>query len=402
MRRYRELLSTPGVLRLTSAVLLSRVTTSMLNLALLVAATRAYGYAAAGLVLAAFAASTAVAGPARGRLADRHEPRRVMLALLAGHAVANLGLLACLLSATPVGPLLAAAALLGVTVPPAGPVVRGAWPGLVPPAWLPTAYAFDAALNTASFVSGPMVAGGLLLALPPIWVVAITGVLKVTGDALVALAPALRRPEPAGPRRRGFFGPLADGRIRLLLGMIALDTFAVGCLEVTAVAAASGRGSAGVFTSLLALGAVVSGIAYGARTWPGGPRAQLLVLHAGAALALAGGALAPPAGAGFAGIGAAFLAAGLLTGPVETVQQVLVGEVSAAGQRVEAFAWVFSTMWAGFAIGTTVAGRLAETGGTAATLFAAAAGQLAIVLVAALAVAGLRRPATSAAPGRAH
>jgi hypothetical protein len=53
-------------------------------------------------------------------------------------------------------------------------------------------------------------------------------------------------------------------------------------------------------------------------------------------------------------------------------------------------------MWAGFGIGTTVAGRLAEAGGTTATLLAAAAGQLAIVLVAALSVAGLRRPATPA------
>jgi hypothetical protein len=318
-----------------------------------------------------------------------------MLRLLAGHAVAYLGLLACLLWTAPIAPLLLAAALLGVTVPPAGPVVRGAWPTLVPPARLSTAYAFDAALNTASFVSGPMVAGGLLLVLPPVAAVAITGAVKVTGDALVAITPALRRPEPAGPAgRTGFFGPLADGRIRLLLGMIVLDTFAFGCLEVTAVAAASGRGSAGVFTSLLALGAVVSGIVYGARAWPGGPRAQLLVLHAGAAVALAAGALAPPAGAGFAGIGAAFLAAGLLTGPVETVQQVLVGEVSAAGQRIEAFAWVFATMWAGFGVGTTVAGRLAESGGTMATLLAAATGQLTIVLLAALNVSGLRRPAT--------
>jgi MFS family permease len=396
VRRYRELLAIPGVPRLTLAVLLSRVTTSMLNLALLVAATRAYGYAVAGLVLMAFAVSNAVVGPVRGRLADRREPRQVLLRLLAGHAVAYLGLLACLLLATPAAPLLFAAALLGVTMPPAGPVVRGAWPDLVPAARLPTAYAFDAALNTASFVSGPMVAGGLLLMLPPVAVVAITGALKVIGDALVALAPALRRPEPAGPRRRGLFGPLTDGRIRLLLGMIALDTFAFGCLEVTAVAAASGQGSAGVFTSLLALGGVVSGIAYGARAWPGGPRAQLLVLHSGAALALAGGSLAPPAGAGFVAVGAAFLAAGLLTGPVETVQQVLVGEVSAVGQRIEAFAWVFAVMWAGFGVGTTVAGRLAELGGTAATLLAAAGGQLAIVVVAALSVAGLRRPATSA------
>ncbi len=396
MRRYRELFATPGVARLTFAVLLSRLTTSMLNLALLVAATQAYGYAAAGLVLMAFAVSNAVVGPARGRLADRREPRQVLLRLLAGHVVAYLGLLACLVFATPIATLFLAAALLGVTVPPAGPVVRGAWPNLVPAARLPTAYAFDAALGSATFVSGPMIAGGLLLVLPAAAAVAITGALKVTGDALVALAPAIRRPEPAGPRSAGLLGPLADGRIRLLLGMVVLDTFAFGCLEVTAVAAASGQGFAGVFTSLLALGAVGSGIAYGARHWPGGARGQLLVLHSGAALALAGSALAAPAGTGLVWIGGAFLAVGLCTGPVETVQQVLIGEASAPAQRIEAFAWVFAVMWAGFGAGTTVAGRLAETGGTTATMLAGALAQCAIVLVAALGVTGLRGPASPA------
>jgi MFS family permease len=395
---YGDLLRTPGVLRLTLAVLLSRVTTSMLNLALLVAVTRSHGYAEAGAVLTAFALSTAVVGPVRGRLADRHGPRRVLLTLLGGHFVAYAGLLACLAATTPVAALLVVAALLGVTVPPAGPVVRGAWPNLVPAERLPAAYSFDAALNNATFVSGPMIAGGLLLVLPATAVVAVTGALKVAGDALVALSPAIRRPagqvtaRPGGAAR--MLGPLTQGRIRLLLAMIALDTFAFGNLEVTAVAAASGQGSAGVFTSLLALGGVVSGIAYGARRWPGAPRSQLIVLHSGATLVLAGAAAAGPAGAGLVLTGAAFAAFGLLTGPVETVQQVLVGELSPPGQRIEAFAWVFSVMWAGFGVGTTVAGRLAESGGTAWTLAAGAGAQFAIVLLAALSVTGLRRPST--------
>lgn len=386
MRRYRELLGVPGVRRLTAAVLLSRVTTSMLNLALLVAATQSHGYALAGLVMLAYAVSNAVVGPARGRLADRREPRRVLLGLLAGHIVAYGGLLACLATAAPVALLFLAAALLGVTVPPAGPVVRGAWPNLVPTDRLPTAYAFDAALTNATFVSGPMIAGGLLLVLSPAGAVAVTGVLKLAGDASVALAPAIRRPaEPADstPHRGGMLGPLADFRLQRLLVMIVLDTFAFGCLEVTAVVAASGQGSAGVFTSMLALGSVVSGIVYGARRWPGSARAQLVTLHAAAALVVAVAAAEAPAGVGLVLIAAAFAVFGLLTGPVETVQQVLVGEVSAPGQRIEAFAWVFSVMWAGFGVGTTVAGRLAELGGTTWTLLVAAGAQLAIALVAA-------------------
>jgi len=398
LRRYRELLGTPGVRRLMLAVVLSRVTTSMLNLTLLVAVTQSYGYAEAGLVLMLFAAGTALVGPARGRLADRREPRTVLLVLLAGHTVAYAGLVAGLVTTAPVAVLLVAAGAMGVTVPPAGPVVRGAWPNLVPADRLATAYAFDAVVSHATFISGPMIAGGLLLVLPPPEAVAVTGVLKVVGDALVAVSPALRRGDGVRTedRRRGaarMFGPLVDGRVRVLLAMIVLDTFAFGCLEVTAVAAASGQGGAGVFTSLLALGGVVSGVAYGAREWPGGPRAQLLVLHGGAALALAAGALARPAGVGLVLVGLTFAMFGLLTGPVDTLQQVLLGEVTAPGQRIEAFAWVFSGMWAGFGIGTTVAGQLASAGATSATLLTGAGAQAGVVLLAAMNVTGLRRSA---------
>jgi MFS family permease len=387
MRRYRGLLAIAGVPRLTWAVLLSRVATSMLSLSLLVTTTRLYGYAAAGLLLMVYALGTAVVGPVRGRLADRHEPRTVMLSLLAGHAVAYAGLLVGLLAAAPVPAVAVAAAALGLSVPPAGPVVRGLWPTIVPADGLPTAYAFDAALNTATFLAGPMIAGGLLLVMAPPLVVGATGAVKLCGDALVAIAPTLRRrgPTPA-PGDRSFFGPLADGRVRLLLGIILVDTFTFGALEVAAVAAASGQGGAGVFTSALALGGVVSGLAYGARTWPGGARTQLVVLHGGGAAVLAAGALG---GWPLVLVAAVFLLYGLVNGPAETLKQMLVGDIAAEGQRIEAFAWVFSVMWAGFGIGTTVAGRLAGDGETGPPLYVAAAAQ---VVVAVVVVAGLRRP----------
>lgn len=381
MRRYRELLAIPGVGRLTASVLLSRVSTSMFNLSLLVAITQRYGYAAAGLVLMVFAVANAVAGPFRGRLADKHEPRRILLTLLAGHTIAWAALLTGLLTDASVPALCATAAALGITVPPAGPVVRGLWPTIVDEDRLPTAYAFDAALNTATFLTGPVIAGGLLLVMPAPAAVGVTGGVKVLGDLMVAIAPTLRH-KPV-PRRRPFLGPLKHGRVRLLLGMIVLDTFAFGCLEVAAVAAASGQGTAGLLTSANALGAVVSGIGYGARTWPGRPRTQLVVLHLAGAVVLVG--------AGFAGavlLVIAYVVYGLVNGPVETLQQVLTGDATPDGQRIEAFAWVFSVMWAGFGIGTTVAGRLVDDGAPAGALYAAAAAQ---ALVTVVALAGMRR-----------
>jgi MFS family permease len=367
-------------------VLLGRAATSMTNLALLVAVTQRHGYAVAGVMLMVYAVVNSVAGPIRGRQADRRAPHRVLLGLLAGHTVAWAALLTGLVTDAPTPVLLVAAAALGATVPPAGPVVRGLWPTIVPAERLPTAYAFDAALNTTTFLAGPMIAGGLLLLMPATAVVGVTGLVKLTGDLLIALAPAVRRRKD-GPAHRGFFGPLAHPRVRLLLGMIVMDTFAFGCLEVAAVAAASGTGRAGVFTSAMALGAVVSGVGYGARTWPGTPRAQLVALHAGGAVVLA---LSGLAGAALLVlVAASYTLYGLVNGPVETLQQVLVGDVTPDGQRIEAFAWVFSVMWAGFGIGTTVAGRLVSDGQPGGALYAAAVVQ---ALVALVALAGMRRP----------
>jgi MFS family permease len=386
VRRYRELLSVPGVGRLAAAVLLARLATSMMNLSLLVAATQRYGYATGGLLLMVFAVATAVAGPVRGRAADRKEPRQVMLWMLAGHTAAWAGLLAGLFTNAPAAVIAVAAGALGATVPPAGPVVRGLWPTIVAKDKLPTAYAFDAALNTATFLTGPMIAGGLLLLLPAPTVVAMTGVCKLAGDLLVSLSPTLRHRGKGEQAPRGFLGPLANGRVRLLLGMIGLDTFGFGCLEVAAVAAASGQGTAGLFTSALALGAVVSGIGYGARTWPGRARTQMVVLHATGAAVLAGAGLA--GGELLVLVGALYTVYGLVNGPVETLGQVLVGEYTPENQRIEAFAWVFSVMWAGFGIGTTVAGRLVGNGEPSGALYAAAAAQVLVVVVA---MTGMRR-----------
>jgi MFS transporter len=386
VRRYRELLRVPGVGRLTAAVLFGRVATSMLNLALLVAVTQRHGYASAGLLLMLFAVVNAIAGPVRGRQADRRGPRRVLLWLVAAHAVAWVALLTALLTDAPVTVLCLTAAGLGATIPPAGPAVRGLWPTLIPGDQLTTAYAFDAALNTATFIAGPMIAGGLLLAMPAQAVVVVTGVVKLAGDLLVALSPPLRALR-GKPRDGGFFGPLGQPRVRLLLAMIAVDTFAFGCLEVAAVATTSGSGTAGFFTSALSVGAVVSGIGYGARTWPGGPRAQLATLHLGGAAVLAAAGLTGAAVA----VLVAYTAYGLVNGPVETLQQLLVGDLTPDGQRIEAFAWVFSVMWAGFGIGTTVAGRLVGDGRAAGALHAATAAQAVAALIALR--LGRRRPA---------
>ena len=77
--------------------------------------------------------------------------------------------------------------------------------------------------------------------------------------------------------------------------------------------------------------------------------------------------------------GAVFAAFGLANGPAETVKQVLICEGSPEHQRVEVFSWVFSVMWLGFGLGTTVAGQVSSSGETSPALLIAAGAQLVAV-----------------------
>lgn len=75
-------------------------------------------------------------------------------------------------------------------------------------------------------------------------------------------------------------------------------------------------------------------------------------------------------------------AIGLLSGPRESLEQVLLAERAPAWQRAEVFSWLNTFMWGGYGIGTAVAGRLTgpAAGGTTALTGAAAIALLGAVL----------------------
>ncbi|WP_066951367.1 MFS transporter [Microtetraspora fusca] len=365
---YRRLLTHPGVPHLLVSGLVVKLGTPVLSLALLLAAVDRLGsYAAAGLVLTGHALALALCAPLGGRLADRYGPRPALTGYLAAHALAY-----ALLLLAPPALMIGAAVLLGATTPPAGSVIRGAWPLLVPVASVSAAYAVDNAVNELMFIAGPLLVPVLTLAVPAYGVVAAAGAAVLLGTALLLASSAVRQAAPTPPGRLRLAGPLTHRRTFLLLTIAAFGTFTFGCLRIATVASAAAFGSAasaGVLMGMLSAGALLGTLGYGARAWPIIGGRLLVLLSLAEAAILLGGGWAP----GFVTLAVLMTLVGLVTGPRDAVVPALLSDDAPARYRTEVFAWLNTFMWAGYGLGTAVAGRLIGSHDTGTTAFATAA-----------------------------
>ncbi|MEV4538739.1 MFS transporter [Asanoa sp. NPDC049518] len=395
MRAYRELFAVPEVRPLVVAAVATRIAAPMLTLALFLAVVDAgRSYAAAGLVLTGFAAALALSVPVSARLVDRLAPRRILLVWSAGHLTAYAIAILALAQGSSTGVLVGCAVALGVTAPPAGPVVRATWPAFVPPHRLQTAFALDAVINEAMYVAGPLLVSMLLLFVDPVLVTAVTGLVMLGGILVLVSTPGVRRRAASGGAgHRNYLGPLASGQVRLLLTIIACDAFAFGAVIVAAPAAAAeadSPGAAGLLVGAVSLGTVISALVYGTRPRTTSLGRQLIAFHAVSALVVAGASLAPT----LLVLGIALLAVGLVGGPRDTVHQLALGEAAPTPYRTEAYAWMGSCMWIGYAIGSGAAGHLISlVGDDVEVAFLAAAGVTALAASLALLV----RPAPARA-----
>ncbi|URM88720.1 MFS transporter [Streptomyces sp. MRC013] len=118
---YRELRRIPGFWRIFSVGMASKLPNSMVELSLLLLVSRTYSYGVAGLAVAFLAVGQGVTAPLRGRLADRHSPRTVLLCCLAGYLVATALVVLAVSRQHSVAVVLTASAALGAASPPVAP-----------------------------------------------------------------------------------------------------------------------------------------------------------------------------------------------------------------------------------------------------------------------------------------
>jgi predicted MFS family arabinose efflux permease len=159
------------------------------------------------------------------------------------------------------------------------------------------------------------------------------------------------------------------------------------------VAYADGHGDSLISSYLLSAlgaGALLGGVLYGARNWPGRPERRLRVLVA----ALAAGYLPLVLVPGVAAMTALAGLSGLFLAPALACSFVVVDRHAPSGTVTEAFSWLVTTFGVGAAAGTAVVGPVLERASTAAGFGVAGAGGVAALLVL-LATRRVLSPATA-------
>ncbi|WP_427762353.1 MFS transporter [Streptomyces sp. DSM 41931] len=358
---YLDILRARHATRLLVGTLIGRLPNATAPIAI-VLFVRAEGgsYSLAGVLAAVYGLSNAVGQPVLGRLVDLKGQPRVQLpaALLSALAMA-------VFAFTGTGSLVVAygaVALAGLFAPPLEGGLRALWSSVLPKEeHVHRAYALDAVAQEVMFAVGPL----LVTVCTSLWsaqaALLVLNVIGVLGALSVVVSPPSRAWRSA-PREAHWLGALRSPGLIALLGAFLAVGMALGSITVAAVTYADDHGGDAVYGWLMAgigLGALVGGIAYGARQWAGEPARRLQVIVALLAVFYLPLMLMP----GPVAMTLLTVVAGVFLAPAIACAFVLVDRHAPRGTVTEAFSWLVTTFTVGASLGTGVTGPVVEAGG---------------------------------------
>ena len=346
--------------RLAAFALLARMPFGVLPLSIVLLMRREdYDYGAIGAVLGAEALAVGLTAVFVGRLVDRMGQTPVLLTTAAITAVAIVTEGAAIVAGAPVVLLVAIAAVQGASVPPVSASMRSLWSDLVHEERLDAAYAFDSIALELVFIVGPLIAAGLATAWTPLAGMLLCAGLYSCAAVGFAGTPASRAWRPAESVERTRAGALGSTGIRTLVvaGSVAAISFGVLEVALTAFAEDEGsRGAVGPLVTVWAIGSVVGGLIYGARSWSSPPGRRFLVLTGLLGL----GALPLPFAESLVAMGAFLFLTGLALAPLGATEYALIGTLAPEGTVTEAYSWQIVANVTGSAAGAFLAGILIE------------------------------------------
>lgn len=372
--------------------LFARLPLAMLTVgALTLVTTASTSYAAGGFAAGAVGVGSALGAPLLGFLADRHGQRIVLLVAALLNTLAIVGLLVVTLTSGrftggALALVLLAAFAMGFTCPQIGPLARVRWMALTsrsPRSALDTALSYEGTADELTFVLGPalvgllagLVAPWLPLALAAALTLGLVSAFAVHRTVLASDAGA------ADDDGTGTGDPGAPGVAPALVllpvaGMVAMGTF-FGSTQTFLTAFAGGFGAAessGLLYAVMGSSSAVAAlsVAY----WSPRFRSASRWTVSGGAMTLAAVALVLPDS--IPAMVSVLLLLGVFVGPVMVTIFSVGSEVAPARRLGTVMTLLASGIVAGTALGSAVAGTLADSAGAAgaAAVPAVAAGVL--------------------------
>ena len=414
--RYARIFELAGIAFFPVAFL-ARLPLAMLTIGALTLVTSTTGsYAQGGFAAGAVGVGAALGGPLLGYLADRIGQRPLLL----GTAVVNpLMILAVLLTAAqlpaggPLAAVLTACFAMGATGAQVGPLARVRWMSMTAQdrtgRELGTALSYESMADELSFVLGPALVGLLAAAVAPWLPLVLAAVISgsmVTAFALhrsaEAVVPARRRqPVRAGAKKRpsaGAGGSPGVGRTWALLalpvlGMVAMGTF-FGATQASLTAFGGTFGiadAAGLLYSVMGISSAAAALSVA--FWP--ERLSQSARWILSALAMTGAALMLLLPTGIPHMLLVLFFLGIPVGPTMVSIFGIGAQLAPPNLMGTVMTLLASGTVAGTAVGSGLAGPLAEEFGHTAAFWvsAGAAGSLLVLgLASAVAVRRVKGP----------
>ena len=421
-------LAGPGFLPLG---LFARLPLAMLTVGTLTLVTAvSHSYAIGGMAAGAVGIGSALGAPVLGSLADRAGQRIVLLVAAVINTLAVAGLVAAAYVTPGYGSVsdavgvLIAAFLAGASCPQVGPMARVRWMALTTRnlspssttggrsvaanrADLDTALSYEGTADEITFVLGPALVGVLASMVAPWLPLALAAVMTITlvpafaiHPSQLAVVPAPRKPgagvvpsngqEPPGGQSTQVTPERAN---RWAGAVVAVPVVAMVCMGTffgatqNALSAFSAQYAtaeiAGLLYAVMGLSSAVAALSVA--FWP--QRFSLASRWVAAALAMAVLSLLLLLPAGIWPMVFVLLILGIPVGPVMVTVFSIGGVVAPAGRMATVMTALASGIVAGTALGSYLAGQLAETQGPGAAFvvsMAAAAGLLLLGVVTSL------------------
>ncbi|MFI9007326.1 MFS transporter [Actinosynnema sp. NPDC053489] len=390
LRPYRELAAIPHLPSLLLWSMVGRVHLpgTPLAVSFLIAGWTG-SYAIAGVVGGALTLGMGVAGPLRGRAADRSPAGRLLLVTASGYGlgIAALGVLPAVLPGGAWPLAVVVAFLTGLSTPPVTAMSRAAFPRL---AAGQAVFTVEASMQEVMYIVGPALAATVVAvwnAQVALW---LCGALAVLGA--VGFGRALRRADLDRPvAREGAPGGrtlLRDGSLVLALVTALFLVASLVSIDMVIIAWARdlGRpGMAGVLTAVWGVGSVVGGLVAGGFTGRASfSRRMLLVALGVAPLVLVLPPVLDPSSVWL--VAAVLGVGGLAIAPAIAANNQRISALAPDDRKAEAFGWMGTFTTAGSASALPVAGTLLDHFGPAA----AAGASTAVALLGALLASRVR------------